>query len=155
MRLGFAVLITCLFAACTTDPPPPDLWITGIEITNESDPFSLLDVELHLYDADTDEFIGCAGQNEGMEPVDASDREYVLEAQFYDLADNRVTPRDLLDRNVIVEVWEDDNRPCPVPASEADGDDPVGFSKPLPGSAIGDLGPLSFGNVRLLTLDVY
>lgn len=148
-----AVCVAPLFAGCGGNDPP-ELWITSIEITDEED-FSRLDVELHLYDANSDEFLGCSGKTDGMEDVDASDLEYSIEAAFYDRDDRRIHPRDLRGRDVIIEVWEDDGLPCPVPATTTDGDDPVGVSGPLAGDNIAALGALSFDNVVRLTLDVY
>lgn len=155
MRTIGTVLAAFLFTGCFgTDPP--ELWITSIEITGESDPFSRLDVELHMYDADTDEFVGCSGNDQGMERVDASDLRYPIQAWIYDVQqDRRVDPPDLLAREVIVEVWEDDGNPCPSPAAAADGDDLVGISGPLPGDGIGEVGPISFANVIELELQVY
>lgn len=155
MRTIGAALFAFFMAGCFADDPP-DIWITSIEITGESDPFSRLDVELHLYDADTQDFIGCSGNDQGMERVDASDLRYPIEAWFYDVQlDRRVRPDDLEGRDVIVEVWEDDGNPCPSPAASVDGDDPVGVSGRLPGDGIGEVGPLSFGNVIELEIQVY
>jgi hypothetical protein len=155
MRTIGAVLFASLLGGCFADDPP-EIWVTSIEITGETDPLSRLDVELHLYDADTDQFIGCAGQDHGMERVDASDVRYPIEAWFYDVAlDRRVHPHDLELRDVVIEVWEDDGNPCPSPATSLDGDDPVGISGPLPGDGIGEVGPLSFGNVIYLEVEVY
>ena len=155
MRTIGAVLFAFLLGGCFVDDPP-EIWVTDIEITGENDPLSRLDVELHLYDADTQAFIGCSGNDHGMERVDASDLRYPIEAWFYDVQlDRRVHPDDLEGRNVSIEVWEDDGNPCPSPATSIDGDDPVGISGPLPGDGLGEIGPLSFGNVIYLELAIY
>ena len=155
MRAIGVVLGACLLGGCF-GVDPDDLWITRIEITGENDPLSRLDVEVHMYDADTGEFVGCSGNEHGLEPVDASDLRYPVEAWFYDVqGDRRVDPEDLFGRNVVLEVWEDDGNPCPSPADSVDGDDPVGVSGPLPGEGLGEVGPLGFGNVVYLELAIY
>lgn len=103
-------------------------YATAIEVTNESD-FGLLDMEIHLYDADTGAHLGCSGQYQGMEGVDASDISYPLLAWFIDDTGNILPMSALTGRNLDVEVWEDDFDPCPTAAG--DPDDLVGASGPV------------------------
>ena len=125
-------------------------YASSIEITGESDGFGALEVEVHLFDADTNEFLGCSGQSSGLEGVDSSNVRYDVVAWFIDASSAMVPASALAGRNVRVEVTEDDNFPCP--GSNLGEDDLVGISAPVPASDLATLAPLAFGRVVYLAL---
>jgi hypothetical protein len=131
---------------------PPKLWITDVEVTGETD-FGALEVEVHLFDADTAEYLGCSGQDQGLRDVDASDLDYAVDAHFVDPGGvHRVSPDDLVGRAVEIQVIEDDQDPCPVqPGAQ---DDVIGISDPIDGASIGPDLPLAFDRVVSLHLAV-
>lgn len=100
------------------------LRITDIEVTGETD-FGSLEVEVHLFDALDHTFLGCAGQGEGLEDVDASDVTYAVSAYFRD-SDFEIDPVDLAGRSIEVQVIEDDTDPCPAPPGP--DDDVIGIA---------------------------
>ena len=137
-------------AGCGTSPP--ELWITDVEVTNETD-FGALEVEVHLFDADSGAFLGCSGQDQGLRDVDASDVDYAVRAHFVDPGGTvRLTPDDLAGRSITIQVIEDDQDPCPFPPGTLD--DVIGISDPVGGDAIGPDLPLAFDDVVSLHLAV-
>lgn len=102
------------------------LRITDIEVTGETD-FGSLEVEVHLFDALDHTFLGCAGQGEGLEDVDASDVTYAVSAYFRGPdSDFEIDPLDLAGRSIEVQVIEDDTDPCPAPPGP--DDDVIGIA---------------------------
>ncbi|MCB9559795.1 MAG: hypothetical protein H6709_04885 [Kofleriaceae bacterium] len=126
------------------------LWVSSIEVTGETDGLgSLLEVEVHLFDADSGAFLGCAGQGQGLEDVDLDDVVYDVFAPLVTPAGRRLDAADLAGRNLRLEVIEDDQLPCLAPPGPAD--DPIGTLGPV---TVDDLtaGELAFGNVLHLEL---
>src|SRR5689334_8732148 len=81
MRLLPALFLGISFAslAACTGTSDPELEINHVEVTGETD-FGNLEVEVHVVDADTNEWLGCAGQDQGLENVDVSDVGYDVSA---------------------------------------------------------------------------
>jgi len=151
VRATLAAAVALTAGGCFASNPP-ELWITDVQVTGETD-FGFLEVEVHLFDADTGEFLGCSGQNEGLENVDVSDVDYQVDAHFVDPGGvHRLHPGDLAGRAVEVQVIEDDQDPCPVAPGTLD--DVIGISDPIDGGAIGPDLPLSFDRVVSLHLSV-
>ena len=115
-------------AGCVGGNGPPELHITDIEVTNEVDTLGgALDMEIHLFDATSHTFLGCAGRDEGMETVDVSDAAYAIDAHFVSAATGlRLAPDDLVGHPIEVQVIEDDAEPCPVAPGVSD--DVVGIT---------------------------
>lgn len=120
-RLLIATLVTAA-GACTDvlTPAPTFVAITEIEVTNETDSGTLLEVEVHLYDARSGFFLGCSGEADGLGPVDESDIPYFVTAFFGRAPDGAelLTVEELEGRDVFVVVVEDDQDPCPVPTND-------------------------------------
>lgn len=104
--------------------------VSSIEVTNEYDSGSFLDIEVHLFDAATSEFLGCAGEDQGLEQVDANDIAYNIDAILVTATGDYVNP-DTFTGSVQLEVWEDDVSPCTSPANSNIGDDFLGRSQPM------------------------
>ena len=129
---------------------PDRLWIDRIEVLDEDDGLTRLDIEVHLFDDATGRHLGCSS----LEPVDVAGMTYDLEA-YFEADGRRVEPGELFGHDVVIEVIEDDVGPCPEPPDLAAGDDPVGTSGPIAGELLGTTGPLRFENVALLELGLY
>ena len=115
--LSLALFAATAAAACETSDHTRIPKVTDLTVTNEDD-FSLLDVEVHLFDSTTHAHLGCSGQNQGMEPVDASDVVYQLDAHFIRAIpdeDQLMTEDDLVGRGIEMQIIEDDALPCPEP----------------------------------------
>lgn len=124
--------------------------VTGIEITGEMES-SLLDVEVHLYDADTGEFLGCSGGLHGLNSVDASDQFYRVNA-FFTMMDYTILTYEMIEeRSVYLLVIEDDRFACPG-AYVSGTDDVVGRSNDFCGCDLAEQQDLSFGNVTRLII---
>ena len=147
MRALPVVLFGLIAAGCHSD----HLWVTQMRVLDEDDGAfgGRLDIEVHLFDAASGKHLGCSD----VEFVDSSGVTFDdLDAGF---VGSQVDPSDLFGRQVRIDVIEDDSDPCPAPPHLASGDDPVGTSGPIDGDALGQTGPLSFGNVASITLEVY
>ncbi len=130
MRAPSAILVpilaVALGAGACVDPGPARLRITDIEVTGEID-FGNLEVEVHLFDAVDHTFLGCSGQDNGLEQVDASDVPYAVSAYVRapDL-DRELGPVDLEGRAIEIQVIEDDTDRCP--ARPGPDDDVIGIA---------------------------
>jgi hypothetical protein len=150
LGLSLSSLVAC------TGTNDPELEIDQIQVTGETDGISALDVEVHVFDADTDEWLGCAGQEQGLEQVDQSDVTYDVSAFPEDGGGFRLRDSDLFGRNIYFEVIEDDIDPCPAPPNFAGGDDLIGDSGPISGDSLGAPGlDLAFGRVDELGVTEY
>jgi hypothetical protein len=152
--LFLGVSFSALIGGCvgTSDP---ELEIDHLEVTGESDGISALDVEVHVFDADTGEWLGCAGQEQGLEEVDQSDVAYDVLAYPEDAGGFRLRDSDLFGRNVYFQVIEDDIDPCPAPPNYDGGDDLIGESGPLPGDIFSTPAHYSFDRVVDLGVSEY
>ena len=125
-------------------------YVSQIEVVDEFD-FNLLDIEVHIYDADTGQSLGCSGRDSGMAGVDFNDISYQVVGFFQSNA--TLTPlraSAISGRQVYLEVIEDDVNPCP---DGVDGeDDLVGRTSALDGDSLPRT--MQFGDVPFLQLDV-
>lgn len=136
-------------AGCVGDDGP-QLRLTTLGVTGETD-FGLLDVEVHLFDATSHQHLGCSGQYEGLEDVDASDVTYQVDAWFREPdRDVEVQPSALTGRSIELQVIEDDLARCPAPPGP--DDDVVGISPPLDRSVFDAGQPLAFDNVTAIRI---
>lgn len=153
LRLLAVTTLATTTAACFGGDSDPVLRITDLQITGETD-FGALDVEVHLFDENTREHLGCAGSQDGLQEVDASDFHYEVYASFRhgDDTDRELFPEELAGRSIELIVIEDDVAPCPVPPGI--DDDVVGLRTGL-GLTDFELGTtLSFDDVVALRVAV-
>jgi len=140
-------------------PPSPAVKINEIEVKNLTDGIGSLEMEVHIYEAGTDRFLGCSGQLNGLQPVDVSGRLYAVNARFtLDQSRQRnVTYFDIRDKNIYVVTIEDDEFPCPCPPDYGSFglDDLVAISAPFPGTELFQTKELrNLGNLTLLTMSL-
>lgn len=130
-------------------------FVDAIEVTGEVDTlgFGDLEIEVHLSDADTGAFIGCTGEDQGLDAVDENDTRYDVLGVFVDSTGARLSGAALAGRNLIVRVMEDDNFACPG-ALDLISDDEVGVSAPVPAADLPGHAPMTFGGVTALELDL-
>lgn len=112
-----------------------------------------LEIEVYLFDDATGELLGCSGSRHGLNVVNAPDTTYDdLRALFINPQSLALITRDLADRDLRVEVWEDDDDPvCPV-VPAALGNNLVGMSEPVAGADLGGAEPMAFPQVPMLQL---
>lgn len=127
--------------------------ITQIEVTNEWE-FSRLEIEVHMFDHEHN-FLGCAGQINGLRRVDASNIRYEVEGFFTTPENRHLTFEDIKDKEVYLIVIEDDVAPCPSPGVGGIfpvTDDVVGTSALFAGSEIAGTKDMTFDNVTFLRI---
>jgi len=110
-----------------------------------------LEVELHLVDATTGADLGCTGQSQGMESVDASDVAYTVLAHFVRPDGTPLGMEDLAGRMIKVHAMEDDDDPCP--GNYGTWDDDMGTSTAVAATQLSSV-PSTFGNVTSLSMSV-
>jgi hypothetical protein len=148
-----ALLTLALIAAGCSDTPlfgDPDIRLNSVAV-NESDGILLhdnIEVEVHIYDADTRDRLGCARTN-----IPSRSGTRVTPNKPFNLPD--VTTRflnlaDVAGRTIYVVVWEDDFNACPT--APGLGDDYLGQSEPFPASQLAGDVVRSFGKVSHLEL---
>lgn len=163
-RLRRSILLPAVIlvagGACTDfiAPVPTFVTIAEIEIANEDDSGTLLEVEVHLFDAHSGLFLGCSGAGDGLEYVDETSVVYFPDATFVRAGGGRslLTVDELIGRDLFAVVIEDDDEPCPVPTNEGSfdlvTDDLIGESPTFRGEDL-DVGvAFAFGNVVWLEL---
>ena len=131
--LAITLLATAV-AGCNSHHPPhhraPVPIVAGIEV-HEHDAFgSNLEIEVHLYDADSGELLACSGDDNGLADVNEASVRYRTHAEFVRPYHEYETLRlrQVEDRALFVRVYEDDNARCPSPAGPSDdfvGQSPV------------------------------
>lgn len=141
----------------STDTPDTDpeqrVTITEIEVTNEWE-LSRLEIEVHMFDI-ANNFLGCAGQINGLRHVDASDIRYSVEGFFTTPEGNFLTFGDIKDKEIYLVFIEDDVIPCPAGEISGDfhiSDDRVGRSSVFAGVEIAGTKDMSFGDVTFLRI---
>jgi hypothetical protein len=128
------------------------VYVSAIEVTDERDGGDRLEVEVHLFEAETNIHLGCSGQDNGLEDVDGSDVRYQVLGLFDDTASpGPLRLSSIADRDVVVRVIEDDANRCPAPPGGSD--DSIGTSAPLAGAAIPTEPPMQFDAVVHLDFD--
>ncbi len=101
--------------------------ITSLEVTGISEA-PTMEIEVYLFDATTNELLGCAGSAHGLVAVDQPDIRYQVDARLISAAGTPLHGSDIASRTLRFEVWEDDDAPvCPAPISPA-GNNLVGAS---------------------------
>jgi hypothetical protein len=115
----------------------------------EDDGIGALEIEVHLYDAATSEWLGCSGQSHGLQNVDNSNVLYTVNGWFSDALDRPVGVDQLAGRQLRIRVIEDDLNPCPFAPGSAD--DMVGESGIINAASLPNLST-SFGDTLQLTM---
>jgi len=127
--------------------------VTGIEVTNEEEPGTFrLEIEVHMFDANTGELLGCSGGINGLLNVDESDVHYTVNALFTKEDYSFLTLAEIQDRTIFLMVIEDDLEECPGPITEAD--DLIGRSANLCGCDLATRQSLSFASVVGLEIGI-
>lgn len=118
----------------TPQPDSPVVKVKEIAVTGISDGIGKLEIEVHLYDQDSGEFLGCSGQINGLERVDLSEVLYRVDADFQrPFLGPMLTLADIRDRSIYAVVKEDDSLPCPCPDDFVNADELVGITPPFTG----------------------
>lgn len=145
-----------------TEPPdtfqsqtPDYIRITEIAVTNEQEA-SRLDIEVHMFDANDNQFLGCSGNNDGLQRIDVSDSLYHVKA-FFRGSSGRMTYDAIRHKQIYLEVIEDDTQPCPVSPTLTGPwltpvDDLIGRSPAFSGEILSQPQIMRFGNVTHLKL---
>lgn len=158
VRSSLLLAIALTSAACSDllVPDPTFVAVTEIEVTNEDDSGTLLEIEVHLYDARSGFFLGCSGEADGLGHVDESDVAYLTTA-YFGAAGGDLTVEELEGMDLYAVVVEDDDEPCPVPTNEGSfdlvTDDLIGVSPIFRGEDLhGGIG-FGFDDVVWLALE--
>lgn len=157
-RILAIMLTAVLFAGCHDHHPTghrsPVPMVTGIEVHEHDALGSHLEIEVHLYDADSGELLGCTGGGQGLAHVDHADTRYRAHAEFVRPYDDHVVLRyhHVEDRELFVRVYEDDVSRCPTPPGSED--DFVGQSPVFHGDEFRRGIVMSFDNVAYLRLSL-
>ena len=120
---GFLIAVALLASGACTEviiADPTYVAVTEIEVANESDSGTLLEIEVHLFDARSGAFLGCSGERDGLGDVDRSGVAYLVTA-FFGRAPggaDLLTVDELVGRDLYAVVIEDDDEPCPVPSND-------------------------------------
>jgi len=168
-KLSFCCLILVtlsgFLAGCkdkVTAPEESFVCIKEIEVTRVTDGITAsLEVEVHLYEAGSNRFLGCSG----LLNVDRADSLYRVEAYFEKLAlsgSSLLRYDEVRDKNLYLVVSEDDRNPCPaevdtIPDPNDDfriADDLLGISAPFSGQLLQAPQNMSFGKVAHLQLTI-
>lgn len=108
-------------------------YITQINVA-EDDGFGTLEVEVHLYDAATDAWLGCSGDEFGLANVAYGNTLYNVQAWFVDANSRPLGVDQLAGRQLRIRVTEDDLAECPTrPGSD---DDEIADWEPIPASSL-------------------
>jgi len=148
-----AGLVSCKNSASPNIPKL--IRISEIEV-DEEDTSGKLEIEVHLYQDSTNVFLGCSGADQGLEGVDTSDVLYDVDAYFIKPGggDQYLTLPDLEQKNIFIQVMEDDDHPCPG-FYDPNSDDLVGTSDPFPASDFATPQVMAFGRVYHLKIGVF
>lgn len=157
--------------SASSDEPPPlpaappltdvALRIEQIRLQGVTDESGLLEIELHLFDADSGGFLGCAGAIQGLVSVDQSGILYAVDAHFVRPgtvagypAPRRdwLTKADVLGKNLTLLVTEDDTSACP--GLHGQDDDLLDESGPFHAEALGSPLTMKRGLVTALKIRV-
>lgn len=145
--------------ACSACLPDRAIRVSELAIRTEQDDGTSLDIEVHLFDAKDGVFLGCSGENQGLGEVDLAGISYQVEGRFVRadaMADGEadspwVTDLDVVGRELIFVVTEDDEARCPT--LYGGKDDLVGISEIVSGAALRSSKKLSFDRVALLIVE--
>jgi len=130
--------------------------IKEIMVTNETDGFGSLEVEVHIFEraGNTVRFLGCSGQNSGLRGVDVSGTNYIVNAFFQKppKGEGRLTYEEVKDKTIFIQVIEDDFGPCP--GELVFGDDHIGTSANFSGGILTTPQKMQFDNVPNLVIAI-
>lgn len=155
-RVGFAMAMAVVPACIGEDT----LLVTGLEVCDEDDG-NELEMEVHLFDADSGQPLGCAGRRSGLVSVNESDARYSLQARFHratsppqggDGEAAWIRGADLTDRALIFVVIEDDAVACPE--LYGGSDDIVGVSPVISFADLASPVSFHFDRVTALVLEI-
>lgn len=144
----FFLLIACS-GRSIYEPEPIPIRITEIEVSDEYDSVGKLEVEVHIFDANSGDLLGCSGNFQGLGHVDSSDHLFYTNAEFVRPDYQTRTYlyyEDIQFRDIIIWVIEDDDNPCPGEIDHGQ-DDIIGISDPMDGRRLNRFRILSFDNV--------
>lgn len=162
--LGIVVaLLVAGLSGCQLDPDAPrtfDDWdgpdvirVTEIAV-DESEVLGYLEVEVHLYDADTNARLGCTGEYQGLDGVDDGGISYQVISDFVTPSSQPLLFADVAGLSVRVEVTERDNgaivEHCPDPPD--DDDDTIGVSEPMDADEFDPAAGMQFDDVLDLVI---
>lgn len=121
-----------------------------------------LEVEVHVYERTLDgrRYLGCAGEDTGLEQVDLPNTEYYPEAYFVRRNGSNVLRLSELPDEIFFVVTEDDSLACPVEQSadaedftggtRSNQDDLAGISPDVATAALYERKVLDFSGARLV-----
>jgi hypothetical protein len=140
-----AAFVFCIcFTGCSDSPifGEPELRLQSLHVSAGDGFSNHVEVEVHVYDADTDERLGCCRVS-----IQTFSGPVELDVLFNSVqGDGKVLKiSDVAERTIYFDVWEDDWSACPTaPGSE---DDFLGKSPHFSGSDLSSSKSMSFGQV--------
>jgi hypothetical protein len=146
------------FAGCHSHHPTghhtPVPIVAGIEVHEHDILGSRLEIEVHLYDADSGKLLGCSGDANGLADVNEPHVRYRTHAEFVRPYHEHeiLRLRHIEGRALFVRVYEDDLSRCPSPAGSAD--DFIGQSPVFSGDEFRDGIVMAFDDVAYLRLSM-
>jgi hypothetical protein len=137
MSRALTAILTCItFAGCYWDDPGESVRIDQLEIDNDHEVGTRPEIEVYIIDHYTNDYLGCSGEDHGLEDVDVAHSTYRnLGAYFERPSGDRMHWGDHDGQMVRILVIEDDRNPCPAGAPSVE-DDTVGESGPVPYSQL-------------------
>lgn len=144
------IVFTCLFAGCLPGADEPSVRIFEINVDeSEGNWSSNLEVEVHLYDFETEAMVGCAE----LSSVQQGNHHYDV-SEMFELTvapgDDFVRLIDIEARDVYLFVVERDLGRCPEPPSYKD--DIIGRTPPFRGGLLQTRQDLSFESVTHMSI---
>lgn len=136
-----------LVIACVPDLA---LRVREIEVEGEEDGDGGLELEVHMFDADSGMFLGCSAG-----PVGSAETRFWASSRLPErdgVSEQWLTTIDVKDRNLILVVTEDDHSPCPSVYTLVT-DDVIGVSKIVPGANLDPAMVMSFDRVSQLIIE--
>ncbi len=130
-----------------------EIRITAIRVREDEGTFLSpnLEIEVHMYEAGTDEHLGCSGALQGLLQVVDSDVLYEVDAWFTKPDFSFLSFQDIEDKSIYLLVSENDDVHCPS-AFDGSSDDVIGESEPFAGSVLAATQSLAFGQVQVLEI---
>jgi hypothetical protein len=149
-----ATLAGCHHHHHPSGPHAPVPIVAGIEVHEHDALGSRLEIEVHLYDADSNELLACSGDANGLAEVNEPDIRYRTHAEFVRPYHDHETLRlrHIEGRALFVRVYEDDSSRCPSPAGPSDdfvGQSPVFYGDEIEGGIV-----MQFDDVAYLRLSM-
>ena len=128
-----AATIACIgLVGCYWDDPGERVRIDELEVDDDHEVGTRPEIEVYIIDNDTNDFLGCSGEDHGLEDVDVAHSTYRnLGAHFERPSGDMMHWGDHDGQMVRILVIEDDRNPCPAAAPSVE-DDTVGESGPVP-----------------------